>query len=389
MKKTIIRLVLIGAVLTFFIYASSKYLNIIVDYNNLDESTEEVLLSDDDVKKSIFKDYYNDAIKTVSNMTIQEKVGQLFIVQYRQQDVEYLSNFTPGGYLLFAKDVQNHTKESLKKELSDDQKLNKYGLIFAVDEEGGFVTRISRFKNFRDEKFLSPKSYYQQGGYELLEQTENEKAKLLKELGFNLNLSPVSDISTDPEDFMYERAFGGDAAATSDFVSHMVKYANNNKISSCLKHFPGYGNNVDTHTGGAIDERPYETFTTSDYLPFKAGIDAKVPCVLVSHNIVKSIDDKFPSSLSEKVVGELRNKLGFSGIIITDDLTMDAVKEYVEKGEAATLALNAGNDMIITGNFMSMYKEVLNSYDEGKISEETINKAAIRVIAWKYYNGIL
>ena len=389
MKKTIFRLVLIGAVLTFFIYASSKYLNIIVDYNNLDESTEEVLLSDDDVKKSIFKDYYNDAIKTVSNMTIQEKVGQLFIVQYRQQDVEYLSNFTPGGYLLFAKDVQNHTKESLKKELSDDQKLNKYGLIFAVDEEGGFVTRISRFKNFRDEKFLSPKSYYQQGGYELLEQTENEKAKLLKELGFNLNLSPVSDISTDPEDFMYERAFGGDAAATSDFVSHMVKYANNNKISSCLKHFPGYGNNVDTHTGGAIDERPYETFTTSDYLPFKAGIDAKVPCVLVSHNIVKSIDDKFPSSLSEKVVGELRNKLGFTGIIITDDLTMDAVKEYVEKGEAATLALNAGNDMIITGNFMSMYKEVLNSYDEGKISEETINKAAIRVIAWKYYNGIL
>ncbi len=386
--KKIISFILIIGILGFGIFAASKYLNFIKEYNNEEENSVPLLV-DEDVKKSIFKDYYDNAIKTVSNMTIEEKVGQLFLVRYRQADVEYLSNFYPGGYILFAKDIEPHTKESLKNELSDDQKLNKYGLIIGVDEEGGFVTRVSRYPNFRNEKFQSPKYYYEQGGYELLEQTENEKAKLLKELGFNLNLAPVADISTNPDDFINNRAFGYDATKTSEFVKNMVTYANNNKINSCLKHFPGYGNNVDTHTGIAIDERSYDNFVNNDYLPFKAGIEANVPSVLISHNVVKSIDENYPASLSKNMVNELRNRLGFTGIIMTDDLAMDAVKSYVEDGHAATLAIQAGNDMIITSDFMAMYKEVINSVNEGILPEEQINKAVLRIIAWKYYSNIL
>ena len=160
-------------------------------------------------------------------------------------------------------------------------------------------------------------------------------------------------------------------------------------LNSCLKHFPGYGNNIDTHTGVAIDERNYDNFIQNDYLPFKAGIDAGVPSILISHNVVKAIDENYPASLSEKMVSELRKNLKFTGIIMTDDLAMDAVKNYVDDGHAATLAIQAGNDMIITSDFMSMYKEVINSVNEGKISEEQINKAALRVIAWKYYSNIL
>lgn len=340
----------------------------------------------DDYK--IFKKYYKKAVKTVKNMSLKEKVGQLFLVRYNKDDVEYLSNFYPGGYILFAKDFQNNTKEQMKKEIETDQKESKFPLIMAVDEEGGYVTRVSRFKQYRDEKFLSPRTYYNQGGYALVEQIEKEKATLLKDLGINLNLAPVSDISTSSNDFIYSRAFQGNTEDTSNFVKNMVKYANNNKINSCLKHFPGYGNNKDTHTGIAIDERSYEEIENNDYKPFIAGIEENVPSILVSHNIVKSIDSEYPASLSKKVNDELRNKLNYTGIIMTDDLAMDAVKEYVSNNTSATLAVNAGNDMIITSDFLTMKNEVLNSVEEGKIQEETIDNAVTRVIAWKYYSGL-
>ena len=336
----------------------------------------------------IFKDYYKQAREAVKNMSTKEKVGQLFLVRYNASDVEYLSNFYPGGYILFAKDFENHTKESIKKEIEKDQSLNKYPLIMGIDEEGGFVTRVSRFSSFREERFKSPRAYYEEGGYSLLEQTENEKAQLLLSIGINLNLAPVADISTNENDFINNRAFGRGAQETSEYIEKMVEYANQNHINSCLKHFPGYGNNEDTHTGIAIDERSYENFLENDYKPFAAGINANVPSVLVSHNIVKSMDEEYPASLSQKVIKELRETLNFTGIIMTDDLAMDAVKSYVEDGRAATLAINAGNDMIVTSDFMGMKNEVIQSVEDGTISEETLNTAVTRIIAWKYYSGL-
>lgn len=383
LKSLLLVIIVIGVV--FISY------NEVLNNKNIIENKINIMNNDeykniDDYK--IFKKYYKKAVKTVKNMSLKEKVGQLFLVRYNKDDVEYLSNFYPGGYILFAKDFQNNTKEQMKKEIETDQKESKFPLIMAVDEEGGYVTRVSRFKQYRDEKFLSPRTYYNQGGYALVEQIEKEKATLLKDLGINLNLAPVSDISTSSNDFIYSRAFQGNTEDTSNFVKNMVKYANNNKINSCLKHFPGYGNNKDTHTGIAIDERSYEEIENNDYKPFIAGIEENVPSILVSHNIVKSIDSEYPASLSKKVNDELRNKLNYTGIIMTDDLAMDAVKEYVSNNTSATLAVNAGNDMIITSDFLTMKNEVLNSVEEGKIQEETIDNAVTRVIAWKYYSGL-
>ncbi len=349
---------------------------------NKEQTTNRI--QDDDIKNSIFKDYYKEASKIVSKMTLEEKVGQLFLVRYDKNETSTWNEYNPGGYLLFAKDFENHTKDSIKKEIDNNQKNSKYPLIMAVDEEGGYVTRVSRFPAFREEKFSSPKYYYETGGYELLEKIEKEKAELLKSIGINYNLAPVADISTDEKDFIYSRSFGHNKEETQEFIKNMVSYANKYHIASCLKHFPGYGNNQDTHTGIAIDNRSYENFLENDFLPFKAGIEAKVPTILVSHNIVTAIDNQYPSSLSSKVINELRNTLSFTGIVITDDLAMDAVKSYVENGEAATLAILAGNDMIITSDFLAMYQEVLDSVKNNKISEDIINKAVLRIIAWKY-----
>lgn len=350
---------------------------------------EKIIIKDGIVSESIFKDYYNKASNIVSKMTLKEKVGQLFLVRYEKNDIEYLNNFYPGGYILFAKDFENNTKETMKKQLEGNQNTSKYPLIFGVDEEGGYVTRVSRFKAYRNEKFKSPKEYYEEGGYELLEKTEKEKAKLLKDLGINLNLAPVADVSTNENDFIYSRTFGYDAEKTSELITKMVEYSNENKINSTLKHFPGYGNNIDTHTGIALDERKYSNFIKNDYKPFEAGIKAGVPTVLVSHNVVNCLDDKYPASLSKKVILELREKLGFTGIIMTDDLAMSAVKSYVEDKKAATMAINAGNDMIITSDFMNMKNEIIESVNNKEIKEEIIDTAVTRIIAWKYYSGLM
>ena len=339
----------------------------------------------------LFFDYYQEASEVMEKMSLEEKVGQLFLVRYDAWSCkDQIKNYYPGGYVLFAKDFEDHTKATIKNELDSNQKLSKIPMIFSVDEEGGYVTRVSRFSQFRSEKFQSNQYYYNLGGYEKLKEIEEEKAKLLLSLGLNMNLAPVADVSTNANDFIHIRTFGKDAKETSTFISNMVTYAKDSGISSCLKHFPGYGNNVDTHTGSAYDKRSYETFTSSDYLPFISGIKAGVPSIMVSHNVMESVDSTYPASLSKKVItGELRDKLNFSGIVITDDLAMDAVKSYVTEGSAAVLAINAGNDMIITSDFETMFKEVLKAVNSGIIEQETINNAVRRIIAWKHAYGLM
>lgn len=356
---------------------------------------KEVNKKTDDYKKDtvvsndLFGKYYDEANKKMKNMSLEEKVGQLFLVRYDGNLASnWIKKYYPGGYIMFAKDFNNQTKESIKKEIDDLQSISKVPLVIAVDEEGGYVTRVSRYPSFRESKFLAPRSYYESGGEKLLEQTEKEKAKLLLSIGVNLNLAPVADVSIDSNDFINIRTFNRNAKETAVLIGKMVNYANEEGISSSLKHFPGYGNNVDTHTGIAIDERSYENFVENDYLPFEEGIKNKVPTVLVSHNIIKCMDSEYPATLSKKVISELREKLNFTGVVITDDLSMSAVNSYVENGSAAVLAVNAGEDLIITSDFVKMYNSVYEAVKNKEIDMETIDKAVRRNIAWKIAYGM-
>lgn len=383
MKKILILIIMLVAIVggCYFVFKDKD--EVIQPKGIIEEFPEEET-------NDIFNEYYNDAAKLMSDMTLEEKVGQLFLVRYDTSTAgKQITNYYAGGFVLFAKDFQNHTKVTIKKEIDGKQGHSKIPLALAVDEEGGYVTRVSRFPAFRSERFKSNRVLFETGGYELVESSEKEKAELLLSLGLNLNLAPVADVSTDSNDYINIRTFGRDARETSTFISNIVTYNNKYGISSCLKHFPGYGNNVDTHNGIAIDNRSYESFVNNDFLPFKSGIEAGVPTILVSHNIVNSMDSKYPASLSKKVIDELRNTLGFSGVVITDDLAMGAVAKFVDGNTAATLAINAGNDMIITSSFETMYNEVLNNVKSGIIKEETIDKAVKRILAWKYAYKII
>lgn len=381
MKKIIVILAVIILVLgTVFYFYQASYQEKKTDNKEHIEVEEKETLKE----KELFEDYYEQALDILSGMSLEEKIGQLFLVRYDSGSaLEGIEKYHPGGYVLFAKDFEYHTKESIHDEILMLQEASKIPLVIAVDEEGGYVTRVSRFNNFRSEKFSSPRSIYDQGGYELLRSVELEKARLLLSIGVNLNLAPVADVSVDPNDFIYYRSFGMDALNTSEFIKNMVDYANESGISSSLKHFPGYGNNVDTHTGIAVDDRSYENFVQNDFLPFQSGIEAKVPTVLVSHNIINCLDSNYPASLSSVVISQLRDYLKFSGIIITDDLAMGAVKDYVLDGRAATLAVKAGNDLIITSDFVNMYDEVLHAVYNEEISVFQIDDSVKRILAWK------
>ena len=340
----------------------------------------------------------------LAEMTLEEKVGQMFFV--RCPDVgaaERISEYHLGGCLLFTRDFKDSAGEWLSErdftqKILGYQEISSLPLLIGVDEEGGTVARASRNPNLFTEKFKSPQKVFSAGGMEAIALDAVDKNRDLLLYGINVNFAPVADVSTDPADFMYDRAFGQDAEATAAYVETVVTAAGGvsagngdgvYKIGAVLKHFPGYGDNQDTHTGVAIDERPYERFLEEDFLPFQAGIEAGAGAVLMSHNVVVSMDPDLPASLSPEVHRILREELDFQGVILTDDMAMDAVESYARDGSAAVLAVLAGNDMIVTSDFARQIPQVVEAVNGGTIDKALIDRAVERVLGWKYDLGLL
>ncbi len=330
------------------------------------------------------------AQELLDGMTLEEKVGQMFIARCPETDAAQLAaDYHLGGYILFGRDFKDKTAEQVTTDIQSYQGAAEIPLLIAVDEEGGTVNRVSSNPNLRSSPFRSPQSLYSEGGLELVRSDAQEKCRLLESLGININFAPVCDVSQDPADFIYDRTLGRDAQETSQYVAAVVETMAEEGMGSVLKHFPGYGNNTDTHTGVAYDDRPYDTFLTSDFLPFQAGIAAGADMVLVSHNIVSAMDEASPASLSPEVHRVLREDLGFTGVIVTDDLVMDGVRDFAGDDEAAVLAVQAGNDLICCTDFQTQVPAVLAAVESGEITGEQIDAAVLRVLTMKLRLGIL
>ena len=333
--------------------------------------------------------------ETIAGMTLEEKVGQLFFVRCPETGAEEdVKAYHLGGLLLFGRDYKDAAgnwlaEEQFTQTVQGYQAAADIPLFIGSDEEGGTVTRASRNPNLFSEQLPSPQSLYAALGLDGLVQRTQEYNSRLAALGVNVNFAPVCDVSTNPDNFIYDRAFGQDAQATADYISRVVPAYEVAGVACVLKHFPGYGNNADTHTGVAIDARPYTTFEQSDLVPFEAGIAAGAPFVLVSHNVVECMDSAYPASLSQKVHALLRDTLGFDGVILTDDLAMDAVKAYAEDGSAAVLALLAGNDMIVTTDYQTQIPQVIAAVEDGTIAESDIDAHVYRVLREKQALGLI
>ncbi len=325
----------------------------------------------------------------LKEMTLEEKVGQMFLVRCPEDAIEGIRNYHVGGYVLFARDFDGETKASVGDTVALYQETSKIPLLISVDEEGGTVVRISKYPAFRERAFLSPRELYSEGGIERIAEDTKEKAELLLSLGINVNLAPVCDISGSRDAFMYNRSFGGTAEETAEYVKTVVETAKKAGLGSVLKHFPGYGDNADTHEGIVYDTRTYETYTENDFVPFLAGIDAGAGAVMVAHNVVQCMDAEVPASLSPEVHRILREELSFDGVILTDDLYMDAIQDFTGKEAAAVAAVLAGNDMLCCTDFTVQIPAVIGAVKEGRISEEQIDASVLRILKWKSELGIL
>lgn len=383
----VILLIISTAAVTFFtINSNYKVINVMNNKSSGKELNKEEMpkkYMDND----LFKNYYKKAYQKLKKMSQSEKISQILLIRYPEENqTEIIKKYQFGGYLFFAKDFKDKTKDDVIKMIADSNKVSKIPILTAVDEEGGIVVRVSRNKNLRSEAFPSPSELYKSGGFEKIKEDTIEKSNLLKSLGINLNLAPVVDVSTSPSDYMYKRSLQEDAKTTAKFSSIVIETSKESGVSYTLKHFPGYGNNIDTHSGSSIDTRTKEEIENNDILPFKSGIQNKAEAILFSHNIVTSMDKNNPASLSKTLHDYLRNDLNFSGVIITDDLDMGAVKNIENKN---VLSLLAGNDLLISTDYEESIKEIRNAIDNNTLDQETLDEHVLRVLAWKYYKKLL
>ncbi len=384
MKKVLIRISIILIIIICIIMGLSQSHK---EEVKVSEEEVEVEQNKQDKQEALFDAYYELAKEKLKTMTLDEKISQLFLVRYPEMNqLEELQKYNFGGYLFFAKDFKNKTEEQVKDEIANLQSVAKIPLLIAADEEGGKVVRVSSNPNLAEKPFESPRDLYISGGFEKVAEDTVNKSKLLNNLGVNLNLAPVVDVSTNPNDYMYQRALGEDTDLTSIYSSTVINASKGLGVSYTLKHFPGYGNNMDTHKGSSVDNKSFEDILKYDLPPFKAGIEAGAEAVLISHNVVTSIDNERPASLSKKIHDLLRDELEFTGVIITDDLDMGAIEN---EEDSAVKALLAGNDLIIVSNYEEAIASIKLAIEQGRVSEDDIENANLQVLEWKYFKGLM
>lgn len=327
----------------------------------------------------------------LGSMSIEEKVGQLFLVRSngvgQQEFCELISAVNAGGVVIFANDIADMDAQQVKAYIAALNAASGQDLLVCVDEEGGSVVRVSSNQKLRSQKFQSPQKLYSAGGLSAISDDAAEKSAFLLELGFNVNFAPVADVVTDKDGFLYSRSFGKEADETAEYVSRVVAEMRQSGIGSCLKHFPGYGNSSgDTHKGLVYVDTGISEIKSSYLAPFRAGIEAGADAVMVTHSVMTAIDADRPASLSEKVISLLRDELSFDGVIITDGMDMGAVIEYgEEQGEdVCVLAFIAGCDLICTPtDAEKSYNAMLEAVRSGKISQQRLDESVYRIIKWK------
>lgn len=342
----------------------------------------------------------------LKNMTLEEKIGQLFIVELDALDPnddneirkltdnmkKSIERYHIGGVILFARDIQ--TREQTKQLTSDLQDASKVPMFISVDEEGGSIARISSNEKMGTTSFPAMseigKTKDEKKAYEVGKTIGRDISKL----GFNLDFAPVADVLSDEKNVeIGSRSFGQDPELVAKMVAQEVKGLQEENVSATLKHFPGHGDvSSDTHKGYVAADNGIKTLRKREFIPFKAGIDEGCDFVMVSHiNISKVTQDETPSSLSELVIKEiLRDELGFKKIIITDAMNMQAITKFYEDGEAAAMAIKAGNDMVLMPkNLKKAFEGIEEAVEEGEIDEKEIDEAVRRILSVKLERGVI
>ena len=340
----------------------------------------------------------------ISRMTLDQKIGQMFVARTSQDTDKARADITKynlGGLIVYGVDftsVEGKTateaQNNFKMKMQSFQNSASLPLLIGVDQEGGAVSRLSQnplIANGRS--FPSPQTAYANGGMANVTKEASEVGTILKNLGINWNYAPVADSTPDTSSFIYGRTFGQDYLATANYITNVIPAWQNAGVAATLKHFPGYGSAIDTHTDFAVVTKSKEDFEKEDLLPFKSGITAGADSVMIAHIVMQSVDPVYPASLSRKVVTDLlRNDLGYNGLIITDALEMGAIKQFAQEHDQVpvdVLAVEAGNDCIMNNDYETAIPQIHAAVTNGTIKESEINEHVFRILDLKRKLGLL
>lgn len=334
----------------------------------------------------------------LNDLSIDEKIGQLFLIGLPTSVIdpistELLSLVKPGGVCLFARNIK---EEAQTRQLNDEivAQLSVHPFL-SVDEEGGLVDRLRRVMG----PMPAPARI-----------TDREMASLhakiiagsLSQLGFNMDFAPVVDV-IDAERAKFQnglqsRAFGSSAVDVVALAGDFLDTLQENGIIGCLKHFPGLGaSEVDSHEELPTVSIDSDTFENVDLHPYKAlFLSGSADCVMVAHAAFPDLalqetaqDGKLlPSSLSFNIVSHLlRDRMKFDGLVLSDDLEMGAIVKNFGIGEAAVMAILAGNDMVSicagVDAIRSAHSAVSEAVGSGRITGERLNASVERILKLK------
>ena len=362
------------------------------------ESTEETpsdaLISDEADKL---------ARQTLSSMTQDEKIWQLFYVtpelltgvetatRAGDSTKEALEKMPVGGIIYFAKNFEDRAQT--QQMLHNTKSYTKIPLFLGTDEEGGTVSRVGSNPAMGGKETPSAQSLGEQADPAAVYQAGQDISESLRAVGLNMDFAPVADVSSGSASVIGSRSFGSDAQLCASMVSVMTGSLTAGEIIPCLKHFPGYGSAItDDHYGTSILTKTLDDLEACDFLPFASGIEAGAPFVMVSHlSVPEVVGDETPSDLSSEIVTELlRNKLGFTGVIITDSHQMASITDHYTSGEAAVRALQAGVDMILMPqDLQAAFDGVKAALSDGTLTQDRIDESVLRILQVKAEYNIL
>lgn len=328
--------------------------------------------------------------KIVSEMSLEEKLAQMMILT-NEEDItaQNLKNYQPGGIILFSKDFDGKTVEQVREQIKGYQMDMDIPLFIGVDEEGGSVSRVTGMQGEEIPVFQSARQLYETGGIMAVHDDTLTKARFLESMGINLNFAPVADVVEEEGSYMYERSASGKAEEVADYVETVVEIMKQEHMVCSLKHFPGYGENINTHHLYTVDKKELSVYQDKDFIPFERGIAAGADMIMVSHIVMEAVDKERPASLSQAVHTLLRQELGFEGVIMADDLNMKAVLSQMPLEDAAAEALIAGNDMIFSADFKATMQGSQKAVKEGRLPERQIDEAVKRILTMKIERGLL
>src|SRR6266571_5042776 len=338
------------------------------------------------------------AMKIVQNMSLDQKLGQMVIVEFYGSTVntdlnQMIQSNRVSGVLIENKNGNAQTRSQLIALNQAMQKAAAIPLFISTDFEGGYVNELRLITGERS----SEQTIGATGDPNVAYNAGHSAAADLAALGLNVNFMPIVDVLTNPNNpGLPMRTFGSDPTLVTNMGRAYLKGLTDGGVIGCLKHFPGLGSaSIDPHKSLPYMDRSLATMNAVDLVPYRTLIDEGiVPMVMVTHILNPQLDPNLPTSLSPNVVtGLLRKQLNFKGVIISDTLWMGGISNTYNLAQAAVLAVKAGTDLLLGPRGLSDTAEMINGLKQavtnGQISQDVINASVARILEMKLHYKIL